>query len=151
MKMSYTNEMSTKLNNLLTKNYDAEAGFKKAAELTENPQLKQFFDRQAQNRYNFGHEMKQEIEAVGGTPDKGTSFTADAHRAWMGIKDAFTTNTPEAILEEVVKGETANLSEYRDIVSDSTLPPTTQNIIQKQVVSISDALQNAKNFEAILS
>jgi hypothetical protein len=39
MKMSYTNEMSTKLTELLTKNYDAEAGFKNATEGTENSPL----------------------------------------------------------------------------------------------------------------
>lgn len=149
--MSYTNKMSTKLNELLTKNYDAEAGFKKAAEMTENPKLKQFFETQARNRYDFGHEMKQEINAVGGTPDKGTSFTGDAHRAWMGIKDAFSSNSSEAILEEIVKGETANVDEYQEVINDVTLPPTTQKIISKQVVEIKDSLRSAKNFETIIA
>ena len=40
---TYTEEVGNKLNELLEKTYDAEKGFKKAAENTENPQLKAFF------------------------------------------------------------------------------------------------------------
>lgn len=149
--MSYTNEMSTKLNELLTKNYDAEAGFKKAAEIVDNPSLERFFKNQAQNRYDFGHKMKEEIKAVGGTPDKGTSFTGDAHRAWMGMKEVFSSNNSDAILEEVIKGESANIETYKEILNDTTLPPTTHKIIENQIASISETLRTSKNLETVLS
>ena len=51
--MKYTEEMSNKLNELLEKNYDAEKGYKKAAEIVDSPKLKSFFEEQAQNRYDF--------------------------------------------------------------------------------------------------
>lgn len=145
--MMYTEQMTNKLNDLLTKNYDAEAGYKKAAELSENPKLKQFYENQAQNRYDFGHELKTEIRNTGGTPDKGTSFKGDAHRAWMGMKDTFASNKEENILEEVVKGEKATIEEYREIVNDTTLPPTTHKVIANQINSIQKAITLAKNFE----
>ena len=63
MKMKNSEKMTYKLNELLTKNYDAEAGYKKAAEMVSQPQLKQFFETQAQHRYDFGHELKTEIAA----------------------------------------------------------------------------------------
>ena len=56
--MKFTEKMSNKLNELLEKNYDAEKGYKKAAENVENTKLKQFFNEQAQKRYDFGHEIK---------------------------------------------------------------------------------------------
>lgn len=59
--MKFTEEMSNKLNDLLEKNYDAEKGYKKAAEKVENTELQQFFNEQAQKRYDFGHELKTEI------------------------------------------------------------------------------------------
>lgn len=147
----YTEKMSNKLNELLEKNYDAEAGYKKAADLVENPQLKQFFEKQAQHRYDFGHELKTEIRNVGGTPDKGTSTTADAHRAWMSIKDTFSANDEESILEEVERGEKAAVEEYKEVMSDTTLPPSTKGIISNQVSNIENTLRNVKNFEAIVS
>ncbi len=147
----YTERMSNKLNELLTKNYDAEAGYKKAAEIVENPQLKQFFETQAQARYDFGHELKTEIRNTGGTPEKGTSFKGDAHRTWMSIKDTFTSNDEENILEEVTRGEKAAVNEYQEVILDTTLPPTTKGILTKQVSNIESTLQNVKNFEAIVA
>ena len=147
----YTEKMSNKLNDLLTKNYDAEQGYKKAAEIVENPNLKQFFESQAQNRYDFGHELKTEIRNTGGTPDKGTSFKGDAHRTWMSIKDTFTSNDEENILEEVERGEKSAVEEYQEVISDTTLPPTTQRLLTKQISNIESALQKVKSFEAAMS
>lgn len=149
--MKYTEKMSSKLNELLEKNYDAEKGYKKAAEIVENTKLKQFFETQAQNRYDFGHELKTEIRNYGETPDKGTSVTGDMHRTWMSIKSTFTSNDEEAILEEVQKGEESALEEYNEIINDTTLPPTTQKILTNQRNSIQDALRSAKNFEVVVS
>lgn len=151
MKMKYTEKMSKKLNELLEKNYDAEKGYKKASEIVENVKLKQFFETQAQNRYDFGHELKSEIRSYGESPDKGTSVTGDMHRTWMSIKSTFTSNDEEAILEEVKKGEEAAIEEYNEIINDTTLPPTTQKILTRQRSSIENALQSAKNFEVVVS
>lgn len=147
----YTETMSNKLNELLTKNYDAEAGYKKAAEIVENPQLKQFFETQAQARYDFGHELKTEIRNTGGTPERGTSFKGDVHRTWMSIKDTFTSKDEENILEEVTRGEKTAVQEYQEVILDTTLPPTTKGILTKQVSNIESTLQNVKNFEAIVA
>lgn len=149
--MKYTEKMSNKLNELLTKNYDAEKGYKKAAEIVDNVKLKQFFENEAQKRYDFGHELKSEIRNYGETPDKGTSFTGDAHRAWMDIKTTFTSNDEEAILAEVIKGEKAAVDEYTDIIHDTTLPPTTKSILSSHVTNIKTALQSAQNFEVVMS
>ncbi|WP_394805711.1 DUF2383 domain-containing protein [Nonlabens ulvanivorans] len=56
-----------------------------AKEKVESKRLKGFFENQAQERYDFGHELKNEIRNYGATPDKGTSVKGDAHRAWMNI------------------------------------------------------------------
>ncbi|MCW8980388.1 PA2169 family four-helix-bundle protein [Altibacter sp.] len=149
--MKYTEKMSNKLNQLLEKNYDAEKGYKKAAEIVDNSKLKQFFESQAQNRYDFGHELKTEIRNYGETPEKGTSTTADMHRTWMDIKSTFTSNDEEAILNEVQRGEEKAVEEYDEIINDITLPPTTQNLLTKQRESIKSALQSAKNFEVVVS
>jgi uncharacterized protein (TIGR02284 family) len=149
--MNYTEEMSKKLNELLEKNYDAEKGYKKAAEIVETNNLKRFFEEQAQNRYDFGHQLKSEIKTYGERVDKGGSIAGSVHRTWMVIKSTFTSNDEEAILEEVQKGEKAAVKEYDEIINDTTVPPTTKQILQKQKKSIQDALRNAKNFEAIVA
>ncbi len=105
--MKFTEKMTNKLNELLEKNYDAEKGYKKAAEKVENTKLKQFFNEQAQKCYDFGHQLKTEIKNYGETPEKGGSATGTLHRTWMDIETAFSSNNEETILGEVQKGEKA--------------------------------------------
>lgn len=92
---TYTEEVGEKLNALLEKTYDAEKGFKKAAENTDHQQLKSFFQSKAQQRYDFGHELKDEIKSFGQEIDKGDSLTGKAHRAWMDVKALFSFDDAE--------------------------------------------------------
>jgi uncharacterized protein (TIGR02284 family) len=149
--MKFTEKMTNKLKKLLEKNYDAEKGYKKAAEKVENTKLKQFFNDQAQKRYDFGHEIKTEIKNYGETPDKGGSATGTMHRTWMDIETAFSSNNEETILGEVQKGEKAAIEEYDEVINDTTLPPTTQKILTNQRDTINNAWQSAKNFEAVVA
>ena len=104
---NYTQEVGEKLNDLLEKTYDAEKGFKKAAENVEHASLKSYFKRKAEERYNFGHELKSEIKAFNQDVDKGGSLTGTMHRAWMDVKSLFSADDEESMLEEAIKGEKA--------------------------------------------
>lgn len=77
----YSKEVGEKLNALLEKTYDAEKGFKKAAENIENKSLKNYFKSKAKERYSFGHELKEEIRSFNQEIDKGGSVASSAHRA----------------------------------------------------------------------
>ncbi len=145
--MSYSDEIAKKLNTLLEKNYDAEAGYKKAAEDVKNPTLKTYFQSRAKDRYDFGHELKDEIRSFGKEPDKGTSLTGDLHRAWMDLKSAFSSDKEEAILEEAIRGEKAAVKDYNEIINDREVPPSTSNILIKQRNSVEEALIKAKALE----
>ncbi|RMB58501.1 PA2169 family four-helix-bundle protein [Dokdonia sinensis] len=145
--MSYTEKVSNRLNDLLTKNYDAEAGYKQAAEKVSNPKLKNFFNQRAKERYDFGHELKSEIKSFGQEPEKGTSFTGDAHRTWIDIKTAFSSDKDEAVLEEAIRGEKAAVAEYNEVLSETSLPPSTANLITKERDSVQNALNNVKSLE----
>ncbi len=76
------------LNDLLTKAYDAEEGFKQAADrASEHPTLAAFFRKQSDLRLSFGHDIKAAITKYGGTPDKGSSAAGKAHQVWISVKD----------------------------------------------------------------
>ncbi|MBT0606839.1 ferritin-like domain-containing protein [Aequorivita echinoideorum] len=149
--MKFTEKLTHSLNELLEKNYDAEKGYKKAAENVENVKLKKFFNEQAQKRYDFGHEIKSEIRNYGESPDKGGSAKGAMHRVWMDLETAFSSNNEETILNEVQKGEKAAIEEYNEVIKDTTLPPTTQKILTNHRDTIQTALQSAKNFESVIS
>lgn len=135
------------LNDLLTKAYDAEEGFKKAAERAEgnNPALAGFFKHQSEMRFAFGHELKQAINQYGGTPDKGSSVAAKAHQIWISVKDTLTPDDDgEAILEECIRGEEAALADYDEKMAQPDLPADVQALISKQRGSIASSLAAVK-------
>lgn len=129
------------LNELLERNYDAEKGYKKAAEDIENSLLKDFFRDYSGQRYNFGHELKDEIRKLGGEPDKGSSVKSDIHRAWIDVKSILTGKDTEAVVQECIRGEQKALEDYEDALRRPDLPPTSREVVQRQ----HDRIQNAVN------
>ncbi len=146
---TYTETIGKKLNTLLEKTYDAEKGYKKAAENTENQLLKNFFTQKSEQRYTFGHALKTEITSFGQNVDKGGSFTGAAHRAWMDLKSMFSSDDEEAILEEVIRGEKAAIDDYKDVLSETNLPPSTATILTQQMNQIELDLSKEKIMEGL--
>lgn len=144
---TYTEAVGEKLNDLLEKTYDAEKGFKKAAENTENKQLRSYFESKAQQRKDFGHELKSEVLSFGQKVEKGDSLTGKAHRAWMDIKAIFSSDNAEGMLEEAIRGERAAIQEYNDVLEDISLPSSTSTILRSQKLAIEKGLSKIKTLE----
>ncbi len=131
------------LNDLLTKNYDAEKGYKEAAEKIEHTSLRAYFEHQAENRYSFGHQIKTLIAKYGGEPDKGTSIVGDLHRTWIAIRDAFS-NGDQAIYDECIRGEEAFSEEYGEVLNHEILPQDVKDMVQAQKNSVDKALASLR-------
>lgn len=144
---TYTEKVGEQLNGLLEKTYDAEKGFKKAAENTDHSSLKSYFERKAQERYTFGHDLKNEIRQFGQEVDKGDSVTGKAHRTWMDVKAFFSSDKPEAMLEEAIKGEKAAVDEYSEVLKETNLPPSTETLLTQQKSKIQSGLGTIQRLE----
>lgn len=146
----YTKEVGNKLNELLERTYDAEKGFKKAAENTEHSALKSYFNQKAQERYDFGHELKSEIRSFGQEVEKGGSATGALHRTWMDVKSFFSADDEEAMLEEAIKGEKAAVEEYDNVLQETSLPTSTKNVLMAQRNKISSGLGKIRRLEDLV-
>lgn len=142
---SYTEKVGDKLNELLESTYDAENGFKKAADNIDEGSLKNYFERKAQERYDFGHAIKNQIRQFGQEVDKGDSIPGKAHRSWMDIKSLFSSDGEEAMLNEVQKGEKVAIEEYNYILRETNLPASTENLLKKQRDKIQNGLMEIKS------
>lgn len=151
--MKYSEKVSKKLNELLEKTYDAERGYKLAAENVENPTIKKFLNDKVQQRYTFGHQLKNEISEFGQLPEKGGSVKGDLHRAWMNLTSTLSGNETERILEEVERGEQKSIENYNEILKDKelVLPASTENMLKKQRDAIKSAMNAAERFETVIS
>lgn len=144
---TYTEEVGSKLNDLLEKNYDAEKGYNKAAENVDHDGLKSFFSRKANERKMFGQDLKTEIRSFGQDVDKGGSLTGAAHRTWMDVKAMFSTDDAESMLNEAIRGEKASVDEYSDVLKEVSLPSSTKSILLSQKSKIETDLSKIKSLE----
>lgn len=143
----YENTVGSKLNEILEKTYDAEKGFKKASENAKHGGLKSYFSKKAQERYDFGHQLKSEIKNFHKEPEKGGSVTGAAHRTWMDVKSWFSADNDESMLEEAIRGEKAAVDEYREVLQETTLPASTKDMLVSQKATIEQGLSNIKRLE----
>ena len=146
--MRYSEDIGNKLNDILEKTYDAEKGYKDAADRVDNPRLKSWFTEKAQERYDFGHQLKAEIQSYGETPDKGGSVTGTLHRTWLNIKSVFG-DTEERVIEEAIRGEKSSIEEYDEVLTETTLPDSTRTLLRNQRNQIQTGLTKLEQLEAI--
>ncbi len=146
---TYTEEVGKKLNALLEKTFDAEKGFKKAAKYADSPDLKAYFERKATERYRFGRELKTEITNFGREADEKGSFSGTVHRGWMDVKAFFSADNDEAMLEEAITGEKEAVDEYKEVLRETGLPPSTATLLTQQMNKIAVDLAAIKRLEDI--
>ncbi len=146
---TYTEQVGEKLNELLERTYDAEKGFKNAADNVNEGHLKRYFEGKAQERYDFGHALKSEIKQFGQEVDKGDSFASKAHRSWMDLKSLLSSDDEEAMLEEAISGEKKAIEAYDDVLNETNLPTSTETLLQQQRNKINTGLMNIKSLEDI--
>jgi len=147
--MTNSDELVKGLNDLLEKTYDAEKGYKTAKDNSDSNRLKTFFGARAQQRYQYGHELKEAIAKLGGTPDKGGSVTGTVHRGWINFKSALSFDTEESILEECERGEEASVKAYDEFITSNVLPAWLSNTIYKQRNGIAKSLKRVEQLEEI--
>lgn len=130
---NYTEQVSSQLNRLLDKNYDAQKGYLTASENASSSVLTSLFETKSNERKKFGEELKSEIKTFGGNPNQSGSIQGTAHRAWMNTKAFFSSNNDESMLEESIRGEKAAVEEYNEILnSKGHLPKSTTDILKSQ-------------------
>jgi uncharacterized protein (TIGR02284 family) len=146
---TYTEKVGKKLNTLLEKTYDAQKGFKKAADHADSLDLKAYFDRKAGERLRFGQELKTEIMNYGQEADEGGSFSGTVHRGWMDVKAFFSADSDEAMLEEAITGEKEAVDEYKEVLRETSLPSSTATLLTQQMNIIARDLEAIKRLEDI--
>lgn len=137
------------LQELLQKNYDAEAGYKQIMQKTEDSLLKNWLQIKAKQRSQFANELDNLIRDLNATPVTDGTLLGSAHRAWIDIKTTLSSNTDEAILQECIRGEQASVDEYEKQLEKVSNYSNINNLIYSQLISIKTALNTVKKLEDI--
>ena len=135
------------LQHLLEKNYDAEAGYKEAMVKAEDTSLKEYLKERAALRNRFATELTDALIRLDEKPKEEGSTTGDLHRTWMNIKQAFSSDKDESILEECIRGEKASVEEYEEVLEKKQFRPEITEMITRQKSEVAQTLGKIKSLE----
>jgi len=125
------NDVISTLNDLIETCKDGEQGFRTCAEDIKDAQMKSFFTTRAQSCAEAAAELQQEVRALGGNPETGSSISGALHRRWVDIKGLVTGKDDEAILNECERGEDVAKRSYETALGKS-LPANIKTIVERQ-------------------
>lgn len=149
--MSTYKEITSNLNEVLTRNYDAIEGYRNAADNIGSPALKSFFNDQVAERTRFAVELSSEIVRLGEQPVSEGSTKAALHRTWMDMKSAVASNNEEAVIEECIRGEQAACAEYKELLhSELPIKGNLNNVLKSHKEQIERSINHLKTMETIV-
>lgn len=106
------------LNALITINNDRIEGYETASKETEEPDLRNLFERFISNSRKCKQELVREVKLLGGEEAEGTKISGKFFRVWMDVKSALTGKDREAILNSCEFGEDQAQDTYDDVIEN---------------------------------
>jgi uncharacterized protein (TIGR02284 family) len=118
------------INGLTTTTLDSMKGYEDAAKDAENTQFAALFADFARDRGTAVTALQTEARRLGGEPETGGSFLAAAHRTFLDLKQAFSSNNDKAIVNEIERGEDHIKAKFEDAMQDASLSPESLAVIR---------------------
>jgi uncharacterized protein (TIGR02284 family) len=144
-----TDEIFDEIKEILEKNEDARKGYEKAADNADSRDLGTYFREKASKRKNFNSKLRSEIKGVYPDFDEDGSVGGSMHRAWMDVKDWFSADSDESMLEESIKGDKASVEEYNDVIEYDNLSPGLRNLLVSQRDEIQRDISKNDSLESL--
>jgi len=119
------------LNHLIETSKNGEKGFLAAAEDAKSPELRDLFQRRAQDCASGASEMQAIVAQAGEKPEDGGTVAGAIHRGWVNLKASVAGRTDLAILEECERGEDVAKKAFSDALNEN-VPENVRAVIQRQ-------------------
>ncbi len=119
------------LRQLMAQLRDSEAGYRRAYGEIRDPSLRVEFGRLVEEREDMIEGLDGCLADLGQAPDAGGTMLGAAHRLFFDLRTAISGRDREAILREIVRGESV-LEESYDATIRAGLPPAIHNIVRRQ-------------------
>lgn len=124
------------LNGLTTTTLDSMKGYEDAAKDAESTRFAKMFADFARDRGAAASALQAKVTRLGGAPETGSSFLASAHRTFLDLKQAFTSNSDEAIINEVERGEDHIKAKFERALKDNELSPESAAVVRETFVTV---------------
>ena len=139
-------EVISTLNNLVETCKDGQNGFRTAAEGVKSSELIALFNTYSQQRGQFASELQNEVQILGGDPEKTGSTAAALHRGWINIKSTVTGEDEGAVISECERGEDSAVKAYEAALQED-LPANVRTIVETQFAKVKEAHHRIRSLE----
>lgn len=141
------------LNDLVQIHNDRIKGYTRAIEeLKDGDQdLKTIFMAMIDESRNIRMALGQEVQALGGDMDAGTTNSGKIYRAWMDVKAVFTGHSRQTVLENCEFGEDAAQKAYETALSEEGIPAFLREMLsdqQRTLKASHDEIKGLRDVEA---
>ena len=121
---------SSTFKSLTDTTFDSVEGYRKAADLADNPQLKQALQQRCQQREQTLLQMNGELQRQGDELVTKGTMAGEAHQMWQSITSAFEDND-EAAAERVEEGEDYLKGKFESALKSDNLEGQERAIVQQ--------------------
>jgi uncharacterized protein (TIGR02284 family) len=133
------------INDLIEINNDRIEGYEKAAKEARENDLKTLFGEMAMQSRRFVGELRERVNAEGGTPAEGSTTKGKIYRTWMDVKATFTGDSRKAVLSSCEFGEDAAQHAYNSVLKDDDITGDLRQVIETQKSSLRQAHDRIKS------
>lgn len=130
------------LNKLLEINNDRIEGYERAADETEDDDLRAMFLQFCTQSRQYRSQLEILVRELGEEPQEGTTASGKLYRAWMDLKAALAGKDKKAILSSCEYGEDVAKDAYEEFLEDDDvrdIPERIRSIVQNQLMEIKQA------------
>jgi uncharacterized protein (TIGR02284 family) len=134
------------LNDLIEIHNDRVKGYTRAIDelKDEDVDLKTLFAGMIDESRRMRMALGQEVQALGGEMEEGTTNSGKIYRAWMDVKAVFTGHSRQTVLENCEFGEDAAQKAYRTALSADNLPVYLRETLTQQQQTLRDSHDEIK-------
>jgi uncharacterized protein (TIGR02284 family) len=143
--MKNQNEITADLKGLINVLNDGKEGYKEAIQNVKSEELKSIFMDLSNERAAYAEELKAHILQHGNYADnEDGSVLGTLHRAWLDVKEVFSSNEESAILNAIETGEKVAIEKYDAVLKDHADHFDHYSLLNKQRNGIQKALDKIK-------
>ncbi len=147
--MKANEKLTEVLNDLIQINNDRIAGYEKAIVSVDATDigLKATFRKMADRSEGYKSALSALVANLGGEIATGTTNLGKIYRAWMSVKDTFTGDDRQSVLDSCEGGEDAALKAYKDALgSDAEMSSDVRQLLNTQFAELRIAHDTIKQF-----
>lgn len=107
-------------------------GYQRAADESQDTQLKGYYKQLVSQSQQFANKLNQFLRQQDGSEEAGTTLKGKLYRAWMDTKAAVTGFDEKAVLGSNIYGEEWAIKAYEEALNDNTLSGSLRVEVERQ-------------------